>query len=357
MKKLLIVTGGSGGHVIPSISIFEHLKKNFNVKIVSDLRGTKFIDENKYNYQTIDVPNLFLKPYLLPLNIFKYLLNIMKSFQFLRNENINIIISTGGYMSLPFCFAAYLLKKKIFLIEPNSVLGRTNKIVLKFSSKILCYDKDLKNFPKQYDNKKLIIHPILKYNFYKLKKNSKILNKKKKILIIGGSQGASFFDNNISDLIVKISKFNDIEIIQQISSDKSISLIKDKYDKSQINYKFFKFTNSSEKIYEGVDIAITRGGASTLSELSYLNIPFIAIPLPTARDNHQFYNSKYYYEKNCCWIVDQNKFDIKKISDLITEIFNNNQDYIKKIDRLKALNEKNNWNEINNRIIEIINEN
>tara|TARA_B100001248_G_C27122858_1_gene336568 strand:- start:84 stop:284 length:201 start_codon:yes stop_codon:yes gene_type:complete len=66
MKKLLIVTGGSGGHVIPSISIFEHLKKNFNVKIVSDLRGTKFIDENKYNYQIIDVPNLFLKPYLLP---------------------------------------------------------------------------------------------------------------------------------------------------------------------------------------------------------------------------------------------------------------------------------------------------
>ena len=60
MKKLLIVTGGSGGHVIPSISIFEHLKKNFNVKIVSDLRGTKFIDENKYNYQIIDVPNLFL---------------------------------------------------------------------------------------------------------------------------------------------------------------------------------------------------------------------------------------------------------------------------------------------------------
>jgi len=357
MKKLLIVTGGSGGHVIPSISLFEHLKKNFNVKIVSDIRGSKFIDENKYIYKIIDVPNLFTKPYLLPLNIFKYLTNVIKSYQFLQEENISIIISTGGYMSLPFCLAAYLLKKKIFLFEPNSVLGRSNKIALKLSSKILCYDKNLKKFPKKYNSKKLIIYPILKNNIYKLKKNSKSLNKKKKILVIGGSQGASFFDNKISELILQISKLHDFEIIQQISSEKSISLIKEKYDKNQISCKFFKFTNENEKIYEDVDIAITRGGAITLSELSYLNIPFIAIPLPTARDNHQFYNSKYYYKKNSCWIVDQNKFDIKKISDLITEIFNNDQDYIKKIDHLKALNEKNNWNEINNRIIEIINEN
>ena len=55
---------------------------------------------------------------------------------------------------------------------------------------------------------------------------------KKKILIIGGSQGASFFDNKISDLIVLISKFNDIEVTQQVSNEKSISLIKKKYNKS-----------------------------------------------------------------------------------------------------------------------------
>ena len=116
MKKLLIVTGGSGGHVIPSISLFEHLKENFNVKIVSDLRGSKFIDEDKYSYKIIDVPNLFLKPYLIPLNILKYLINIFKSYQFLQKENISIVVSTGGYMSLPFCLAAYLLKKKNFFI-------------------------------------------------------------------------------------------------------------------------------------------------------------------------------------------------------------------------------------------------
>ena len=69
MKKILLVTGGTGGHVVPSIAFLEHLKNNFSVKIVTDARGSKYINKNDYNYQLIDVPNLFSKFYLFPLNI------------------------------------------------------------------------------------------------------------------------------------------------------------------------------------------------------------------------------------------------------------------------------------------------
>ena len=65
------------------------------------------------------MPNLFLKPYLLPIYMFKYFFNIFKSYKFIKKFGIEIVISTGGYMSLPFCIAAYILK--IFLFEPNSV--------------------------------------------------------------------------------------------------------------------------------------------------------------------------------------------------------------------------------------------
>ena len=358
MKNLLIVTGGSGGHVIPSISLFEHLKKKFKVEIVSDLRGSNYIDKQKYNYSIVDVPNLFSKPYLFPIKLLKYLNNIIKSLNFLKKNNISIIISTGGYMSLPFCIAAYLLKKKIFLFEPNSVLGRSNKLVLKFSDKIICYDTNLKNFPKKYDYKKVKIYPILRSQIYTIKKNSKNYNKKNiKILVIGGSQGASFFDNKISDLIVEISKLHKIEIIQQISNDNTKLLIKEKYENAKINFNFFKFTDKSDKIYQGVNLAISRGGAITLSELAYLNIPFIVIPLPSARDNHQFYNSEYYFQKKVCWIIDQKKLDVNQISNLISNLFKNDKDYANKIHQLEELNKKNNWNTINNHIIEIVNEN
>ena len=358
MKNILIVTGGSGGHVVPSTSLFEHLKNKFSVKMVSDLRGSKYINTEKFKYELIDVPNLFLKPYLLPINIFKYFLNIFQSIRFLKNNKTNIVISTGGYMTFPFCLAAFILQKKVFLFEPNSVLGRSNRFALKFSTKIICYDENLRNFPIKYNSKKVIVKPILKKEIYNLEKNIINLKKEiKKILIIGGSQGTLFFDENITELIIEISMKRNFEVIQQISNINNLSSIKNKYDKSNINYKFIEFTNDSHELYNGIDLAITRGGASTLSELSFLNIPFISIPLPSARDNHQFYNSEFYYKKNCCWLIKQKEFEFKKFSKMIFEIFNDYKNYNEKFKNLEEITKKNTWNNINNKIIEIIDEN
>ena len=358
MKKILIVTGGSGGHVVPATTLYEHLRNNFKVKIVTDLRGSKFIDKNKFNYDLIDVPKLFSRPYILPINIFRYLFKIFNSINFLKKNNIDIVISTGGYMSFPFCVAAFFLKKKIFLFEPNSVLGRSNKFVLRLSTKIICYDQNLKNYIYNYNNKKIISEPILKKKIYEIKKNSFYQNKKiKKILIIGGSQGASFFDKTITELIIQISKKHKFEINQQITNSKTALHIKEKYKNAKIKYNFFKFTNNSDEIYKDVDLAITRGGASTLSELSFLNIPFIVIPLPSAKDNHQFHNANYYYKKKGCWLVEQFNFKFDELQNLILMIFDNNKDYVQKIHNLKKISEKNTWNNTNNHIIEIFNEN
>ena len=98
MKKILIVTGGSGGHVIPSLSIYDALKENFEVKISTDLRGSKFINNDNYHYSLIDVPNLFSNLLLLPYNLIKFFISIIKSYKYLKLNNYNTLISTGGYM-------------------------------------------------------------------------------------------------------------------------------------------------------------------------------------------------------------------------------------------------------------------
>ena len=104
------------------------------------------------------------------------------------------------------------------------------------------------------------------------------------------------------------------------------------------------------------DLCITRGGASTLAELSFLNIPFITVPLPSSKDNHQFDNANYYKDKGCCWILEQQFFQ-DKIEDLLTDIIQNKTDFLNKKDNLKKLNYKNNWNNVNQKILEIIDEN
>ena len=78
-------------------------------------------------------------------------------------------------MSLPLCLSAKLLNIKIILLEPNMVLGRSNKFFLKYSSKIICYSKDIKNFPDKFKNKIFLIKSLLRKEIYIEKKKYKKL--------------------------------------------------------------------------------------------------------------------------------------------------------------------------------------
>ena len=358
MKKVLIVTGGSGGHVIPALSIYDHLQSNFITTIVTDIRGTNFINKKKYQYDLIDVPNLFTKLYLMPFNIIKLIMCILKSYLYLKKSRIDVLISTGGYMSLPICISAKILKIKIILFEPNSVIGKANRIMLKMSYKIISYTKELKLLPPKYNNKIYVIDRILRKEIYLLKKNEKKnFGEIKKILVIGGSQGAKFFDKKITNLILNISKQLKLEVWQQYFDNNDKLKIEEKYYKAGIKKKLFRFDeNLSQNIYD-FDLAITRSGATSISELSFLNIPFLAIPFPFAKDDHQFYNAKYYEVKNSCWLIRQNDFDLNRIEDLIIKIFDEKTDYFNKKENLAKISNQNNWNNVNKKLTGLINEN
>ena len=124
-KKIFITTGGSGGHVLPALTIYDHLKKEYDILISSDQRGLKYFESEKYKPIIIDAPKLKISIFF-PFVIFKVFLLTIKSLSILKKEKISILISTGGYMSLPLCFAAKLMGNKIYLVEPNMIIGRAN---------------------------------------------------------------------------------------------------------------------------------------------------------------------------------------------------------------------------------------
>ena len=144
-------------------------------------------------------------------------------------------------------------------------------------------------------------------------------------------------------------------MIQQ-TSEKNILYLQDFYSKNNIENIIFSFNKNFLKIFQQTDLCITRAGASTLAELSILNIPFIAVPLPTSRDNHQFENANFYKNNDCCWLIDQNLFE-EKIEEVLKDIFNDKTDYLKKKENLKKLNFQNTWINVNQKILKNINEN
>ncbi len=352
MEKILITTGGTGGHVIPAKIIGDHLSDDFDIIFSTDLRGYKYLESSKKI--VIDTPKLNLN-LLIPARIIKLFFLIIKSILYLKKNQINKVISTGGYMSLPVCLAAKFLRLKIYLLEPNLVLGRSNKYFLRLSEKIICYSDHIKNFPKTFINKIRLIKPLVSKEFHNFKKTENI-NEKFCFLIVGGSQGAKFFDEFIKDSFVDLSKKYSIKVIHQTSSN-NIENLNKFYNKNNLENKIFDFEKNFVNLINMADLCITRAGATSLAEISIMNKPFLAIPLPTSKDNHQMENAKFYEKNECCWILDQKSMNKKNFINLLSGILDDKSEYINKKKNLKKLNNQNSWNDVNQKLKKIINEN
>ena len=292
---------------------------------------------------------------MIPVQIFSLIGLIFKSFFFLKNKKIEILISTGGYMSLPLCLASKILNIKLFLFEPNMVLGRSNKFFIKSCEKIFCYSKKIKNFPSKFVNKISIIPALLRKEFYNIKKidtNNKNVN----LLIIGGSQGAKSFDAIVQNTAINLSKKYKLKIYQQ-TNQKNFPRLKLFYQANEIDYELFDFNEDISVLMIKNNICLTRAGASTLAELVFLNIPHLAIPLPTAKDNHQFENASFYNQHGCNWILNQNEINDTNLTNALFNIIDNKEEYLNKKINMKNFSYQNTWNNINQKIISTINEN
>jgi UDP-N-acetylglucosamine--N-acetylmuramyl-(pentapeptide) pyrophosphoryl-undecaprenol N-acetylglucosamine transferase len=354
-KKVLISTGGSGGHVVPATILYEHLKDQFNVLITCDKRGVKFLKEDNYNLSIFNVAPISKNIFLLPIQLFLILILIGKSILFLKKNKIDIMLSTGGYMSLPLCVASKILNIKLFLFEPNMVLGRTNNFFINHCEKIFCYTGNIKNFPNKFKNKISIIPALLRKKFYENDK-TKNTNEDVSLLVIGGSQGAKIFDTLIKNSIIKLSKKYKLKIYQQVNL-KNFENLQKSYQDNNIECELFDFNDDVSTFMKKSNICITRAGASTLAELVFLNLPHIAIPLPTAKDNHQFENAIFYNKIGCNWILNQNEIDESSVTNKLSDIIMNKDEYLEKKNNMKNFSYQNSWNNINQKIKSIINEN
>ena len=354
-KKVLISTGGSGGHVVPATILYEHLKDQFNVLITCDKRGVKFLKEDNYNLSIFNVAPISKNIFLLPIQLFLILILIGKSILFLKKNKIDIMLSTGGYMSLPLCVASKILNIKLFLFEPNMVLGRTNNFFINHCEKIFCYTGNIKNFPNKFKNKISIIPALLRKKFYENDK-TKNTNEDVSLLVIGGSQGAKIFDTLIKNSIIKLSKKYKLKIYQQVNL-KNFENLQKTYQDNNIKCELFDFNDDVSTFMKKSNICITRAGASTLAELVFLNLPHIAIPLPTAKDNHQFENAIFYNKIGCNWILNQNEIDESSVTNKLKDIIMNKDEYLEKKNNMKNFSYQNSWNNINQKIKSIINEN
>ena len=266
-------------------------------------------------------------------------------------------ISFGSYASLPPCFAIkifkFFYKINFYIHEQNSIIGRSNKYFVKNANKIFV------NFKKDYKINKQYIHKINIVGIPRLikkdKSNNKIILTKIKnkftIFLYGGSQGSIPLLECFEKLLLKL-QYNDFERIFFIIQcpDHYINSFKNKILKYNIKFEINDFFENLPALLENTDLILSRCGAGTINDIISNKIPSILVPLPSAKDNHQFENAKYLFKKKCGIILDQNNFNSEEAYQFIQKfLIDTNQ-----INKIKEILNKEKILDTNNIMLNLI---
>lgn len=281
LKKVILTTGGTGGHIYPALSVAEALRKKgvevlfvgTSIRMEKDIvpkAGFKFIGLNIAPPRTLK-------------NIFGYIRGVFQGIALVFKEKPNAIIGFGNYISIPVLVGGVLFGKKIYLQEQNANLGGTNKLFYRFAKKIfLAFEKTYDDIPMKYQAKCLVTGNPLREEIYSIKgqkerEKLKVEPNEKILLITGGSLGAK----EINDAVLKNW--------DRILEDKNIRLYwatgEKNYDEISKSIRRAKIQDTVRPYFENMinimaaaDLVVCRAGALTISEIIQLGKPAVVIP-------------------------------------------------------------------------------
>ncbi|KKR71098.1 MAG: hypothetical protein UU12_C0008G0005 [Candidatus Woesebacteria bacterium GW2011_GWA2_40_7b] len=336
-KELRIVL--TGGHAAsPGMAVSQELKHRFpNIKIswigskyaVPGNRATtleyKIFPEIGVKFYPLIVGKLQTKFTLYTIPLF---LNIPFSFiqalWFVIKLKPKIVVSFGGFSSFPVIFWGWILRIPIILHEQTAVAGRANLISAFLASKIaLSRSESISLFPKGKST--VTGNPILSEMLSVSPK--KKLGAVKTILVVGGSRGSEFINEEVSKIIPKlIKKYKVIHI----TGERDFRKYKDAGNEQ---YKVLAFVDPREmpRYYRESDLIIGRSGASTVSEILYIKRPAILIPLPRTYMDEQYKNAKYAEDFGLARILTEKEVSSGTLIYKIDELFYDWQKIVDKV--------------------------
>ena len=311
MNKVFLVAGGSGGHLFPALSVFEQLK-DYDTLILTDKRTEKYLKKLDMKYKKIFTARLKINIFLI-FNLLKLFLSILDNIGIILKRKPDIIIGFGGYTSIPTIIAAKINNKKIIIHEQNAVMGKTNRILSKLADIVAI------TFPRTKFAPKNAIYTGIPLR--KKKKISNLKTNKKRLFIVGGSQGAKIFSEIILELLKNFDKslLKKLIIVQQARDD-DLEQIKKKYKSLKVEHEIEEFFYNIYEQYYNADLIICRCGASTLAEIEIFSKPCLLFPLPSSMNNHQYYNAKEFKKNNTCFILDENNLSVKSLSQKVENL-------------------------------------
>ncbi len=339
LKRVMIITGGTGGHIFPGIVISKILKsRGCLIKWIGSNNRLESILVPKYNFDIdfVYIPSFYNLSFLNKIiNFFlipKIILNIISK---IKKWKPDIILGFGGYISFFGIISSYFCNIPTMIHEQNSVVGFSNKYLYYISNKVV------QAFPGTFNdiNIPVVGNPI-RSELLSISKPKYRLRKRDgypiNILVIGGSQGCEVI-NKVIYSIVKIIDKNKFNFWHQVGSKN--------YNSNLFlgnNYLCVDFINDMKKAYMWADLVICRSGALTVSEISSIGLAAIFIPF-IHKDKHQYLNAEFLVKNKAAIMIDEKKLNVEYLLNIILNLNRKklfNMANLAYINRIKNSNEK-----------------
>ena len=332
--RVLIASGGSGGHIFPAVSLARELKKGSvtnKVEIIF-VASRRRLDRNIL--QNEGYKKIFLSVNPMPYKfswrfvIFSVKLTVdgISALYVLLRFRPDVVVGFGGYTSGAILLLAAVSRIKTVIHEQNLIPGRTNKFLERFVDTVAI------SFPetgKYLRNKNVVFtgNPLREESLKEYRSGSfkslGLARDKMTILVMGGSQGASSLNDLVSRSmsLLPSEKKESIQLVH-ITGLKEPDKIQKRYNENGIQGIVLTFIRNINEAYSASDLAISRSGAAAIFELAAFKKPMVLIPYPDRRNNQRF-NAIFFAEKNAALYVDEEKTSIRELRDLITELVDN----------------------------------
>lgn len=319
LKKVLIMAGGTGGHIFPGLALANYLKeKDVEVHWLGTTQGleSRLIPQNKIPLHLININGLRGKGIkILLVAPWRLSKAFWQSFKILRAIKPDVIIGMGGYVAGPGGIASWCLGLPLVIHEQNAKPGFTNKILAYFSKKIL------EGFSQTFhETKKVIVtgNPV-RFEIETLTPPIQRLVPYRtpfRLLILGGSLGAQAINMLIPQVLTKMAPEERPEIYHQ-AGEKNIESTKQAYIEAGIQANVVPFIEDIAKAYGWADMVLCRAGASTVAELCSAGLGAILIPFPYAVDDHQTANANYMVKHHAAICIQQADLTAQRLVDLL----------------------------------------
>lgn len=335
--KIILAGGGTGGHIFPLISVAKKIREKFPDAEFIFMGPKGKLEEELMSGEGIATENISvgkMRRYFSVqnfLDFFRVIFGIFHSLWYLLKHMPDAIFSKGGYAAFPVVVAGWIYRIPILIHESDSVPGMTNSILAKFATRVaVSYPSAEREFPAA----QVILtgnplrSDINQGDASKIRQGLSLLEEKKVIFVMGGSQGSQVINEKILNILPQLLK--KYQVIHQ-TGEANFERVKHRAGELGIKagregYYAFPFIGDEMKdIFAASDLVITRAGANSLSEVAANGMPSIVIPIESSANNHQRMNAYALAKIGGCIVLEETNLGEHVLLNAIEEIMNSEE--------------------------------